>query len=377
MNKNDSFLMRAVSREKLTESVRLENLQANQQGQFTDFQKKIMRIAAGGLAWRDFFIIIGAFFLPVLFVGLIGGWSSLLWLALFVLAVLQIRKLRNQDFEKILARGIQCAVGKYYFDFSKQTYSVEIEDGRKDLYGFILRAKPGTYRFYFVPQLKLALSAEPCDMELVPSFDPETQAFEKILMQSLKFTSADLEANRLGELSLDQQKRLKQDGASKIFPAFLGFVILGLGLLFIFSFTSNFSALLEVFVPALILFACFLLIAIILIMPWYKNYLDIKQGKLLLVTGKGSAKISATGDWLELITNIVAKFLGPVGNIIDLLADFIGLFRGGSKGDYFIGKKKFHLAAETCEILGDDTEYTAYYLPNTKKLVAVEQAPSN
>lgn len=370
MNQNDMLVLQAMRRAQMTNNTEQENLESNRQGRFTDFQKAILKTVAGGMKWTDFFIIVGVVLLSAISVGFLGGWALLLLVVLLIAAIFQIRNLHRRYLEKIIAEGVQSAVGRYIFNFDRNVYEIDIS-GEKGLRNIMINPVPGVYKFYFVRRLKFALSAESYDPQLVPSFDPEKHSLEKVIKRAVEFKNDDLKANRAGLLSENQRKRLKKEFIP--LTILTGFCLLILIFVLYVSFLIGLESrdLSSNFMAGFLFSAAVLLLETPIFIRFYKVYSDLKQGSSLSVTGKGTRSSGKDSwlDWAALTTN----FLGPAGNVIEIIIGFARLFGGKRQQKYFIGQKPLGVTETAYAALVEGISYTVYYLPKTGRILSIEQ----
>jgi ABC-type multidrug transport system fused ATPase/permease subunit len=361
----------------LVEAVHKASLEANREGKFSDVQKELIRQRLSAVSWwKHLGILIGAIIaaivVPIFLVApifpLIAGDSCLVTIVLIIFVVfavvstvIWIRRRMRGNVEKIIRGGIESGFGKYYFDFSKKKYIVKC--GEHSLEPLLpVNWEPGTYRFYFVQKLEILLSAEPCDMKSVPSFNARAESLTAILERTIGFDTTDLGANQNGQLSERQNLKLKETIIALV-GIVIGSILVGFALVFYLQGVDPTFLLVPFAIPVLM--------GILLFRPIYRIISDLKRGTVVAVTGRGWRKPHGEPSTSEQAVGLVFDlFGGPLPNAILQFLKTISLLT--EKHQYYIGEKTFDVSNTTWVALGESLTYTAYYLPHTNRLVSIE-----
>jgi len=158
---------------------------------------------------------------------------------------------------------------------------------------------------------------------------------------ALRFTPADLEANRQGRLSMPQRVLLVKDDAKRIAAAIVSIVV-GVGCVLLalaIGITTELSARILLLVPAAV--------AVAGLLSWisFRFWEDIRRGEVCSVEG----------------------FVTPTDKLIQTGTAF------GPVLDFFwvVGQQRFRVPGNAYPVL-TPARHRIYFLPLTRKIVAVE-----
>ena len=197
------------------------SLETNRQGKFSNVQKELIKLRLSDTGtWKQVVLLIAAAIVASIIASLLlslfhpsNEISALVTLIFVVTAVIGTfvwikTRVRNRV-DKVLNGSIEAGFGKYYFDIAKKKYIASHEAYSLEPL-LPISYIPGTYKFYYIKEPAILLSAKSCTPKSVPSYDPETDSLGALLKRIIGFDANDLSANYNGELSEQQKSKFKR-----------------------------------------------------------------------------------------------------------------------------------------------------------------------
>jgi hypothetical protein len=215
---------------------------------------------------------------------------------------------KRDRIKKALSGKIENCLGKYVFDFTKSKY-IASSGGKAIESPVPIIDIPGTYKFYYLKKPTLLLSVEPCDRDLVLTYDPQTESLYATLQRAIGFNVDDLSANRNGELSERQRSNLKRGSKQK-------------------------------------------------------------QETVSFVIGRGSPKPYGQPSTSALAVDLAMNLLGALPNAVYYFAKAVS---PAEKYFFYVGDKQFEVLGTTYAALIIGLSYKAYFLAGSNKLLSIEQ----
>jgi len=280
--------------------------------------------------------IIAGFVLPL--VGLVALFASK-WISY---------KKRRSNLQQELNQGIiEDAVGT--LKFGKDSYQVVLPD-RRLVMPFVSKEElnPGvSYRFYYLPQSGVVLSAE--EISHTPVVEARA-GFTETLAEVNGFKQSSLEANQRGELTAEQVAGIYSHLISPLVfiatsLAVLYYAISQAGLFAVPSIGDFFSGLLQSPTGTKVFGGIFFVLLIWGLVLLIQTLLDIMGRTVAIVEGQGFRKMSTSKD------------------------------DGGSKNTrmyYVIDGVRFSVERRGFLAFEDGRQYKAYFTPRRKVLVNIE-----
>lgn len=268
-----------------------ESLETNRQGKFSNVQKELIKLRLSDTAtWKQVVLLIAAAIVASIIASSIlslfhpSNENSALVMLIFVVAAVigafvWIKTRVRNRVDKVLNGSIEAGFGKYYFDITKRKYVASHKAYSLEPL-LPISYIPGTYKFYYIKEPAILLSAESCAPESVPSYDPETDSLVAMLKRIIGFDANDLSANHNGELSEQQESK-------------------------------------------------------------FKRILKKKQGKVSFVVGHGSHKPHGEVSTGAAVLDLSMNLLGPLPNAIYYLAKTVS---PSEKYFFYVGDKKFEVS---------------------------------
>jgi hypothetical protein len=358
---------------------------ANRRGELTDAQRARLERSARTPAWLGLILLLvigGAFLLPTL--GAVGVFNTghvnalgtvcsvpcalvaILCVSLAVITPFSTRR-RNAVILAAIEQGtIAQAEGSVIF--SRGGYRADANGQRLRLpRAMTIPLPPGRYRFYYLPQPPILLSAEPLQSPSVaasraPAVDPllglpgyvptpmpdgsypyatVDPAFKGLLdalAEGNRFTMDELNLNRGGRMSRRQARRL---ASGLLFRVIFSLCFMGFGLVpFFLALTYHAKNRSGIYIAALFALG----------------------GVVLLLTS------------LRRIADMFSRRAEPIEGLVEPVRD--------SSGDsttfyYKVGGKKLQVSARAYQALVPGIAYRVYYAPRSRKLLSIEPLGSS
>ncbi len=222
---------------------------------------------------------------------------------------------------------------------SKKGYVVQTMGKSVRVVGYKLDLIPGPYRFFYLPQSRLLLSAEKLN---APSKGKDVavgyEAIKLMMSRVFKFTEEELGVNRGRKLSPRQQQRLLRDGG--LYAAAALFT-------FLFAFLALSSSATPNETPTTI--------------AWQPLLLSLFLGALGIYLGRQA--------WLHIRdaqNGVATQLEGKITLRVN-----VGL-RQGAQIYYLIHDQEFSVPVKAHTALVEGLNYRLHYTPHAKKVLSVE-----